>query len=96
VEVHKIFGSQNNKLGPPAPVVDGVGSTLGVVLKGVNAKASLENNERHDIQSADIEFTFISREAANSCMASVKSLQRQLFLSYLQYQRHEEVVQLRR
>jgi hypothetical protein len=64
-------------------------------MKGINGKASFENDD-HKIPHADIEFTFTSREAADSCIHSVKSLQRRLFVSYLQSQRLEEVVQFRR
>ncbi|CZR51265.1 uncharacterized protein PAC_01140 [Phialocephala subalpina] len=77
-------------------VVDEVGNTPGVVLRGVKGKASLENDEQQDIHQADIELSFTSREAADSCRISVKFLQRHLFLSYLQSQRLGEIVQFRR
>jgi hypothetical protein len=76
--------------------VDGVRSTPGVILKGVKGKATLGSGEYHDIHDADIELTFTSRKAADSCISSVKSLQRHVFLSYLQSQRLGEVVQFRR
>ncbi|PMD58031.1 uncharacterized protein K444DRAFT_631391 [Hyaloscypha bicolor E] len=76
-------------------VVDEIGHTLGVLLKGVTGKVYLGNNEHLDIHQADIELTFTSREAAASCWSSVNSLQRYLFLSYLQYQRLEEITSFR-
>lgn len=77
-------------------VVDEIGDSLGVLLKGVKAKASLGNDEHLDIHDADIELTFASREAAASCWSSAKTLQRHLFLSYLQSQRLEEIITFRR
>ncbi|KAF8853301.1 hypothetical protein BDZ45DRAFT_806770 [Acephala macrosclerotiorum] len=77
-------------------VVDEVGNTPGVVLRGVKGKASLENDEQQDIDQADIELSFTSREAAESYRISVKSLQQHLFLSYLQSQCLGEIVQFRR
>lgn len=77
-------------------VVDEVGNTPSVILRGVKGKASLENDEQQDIDQADIELSFTSREAAESCRISVKSLQQHLLLSYLQSQCLGEIVQFRR
>jgi hypothetical protein len=77
-------------------VIDEVQDGHGVLLRAVIGQASLEKNENIDIPQADIELTFTSRKAADSCLFSVKSLQRHLFVSYLQSQRLEEVVQARR
>lgn len=77
-------------------VVDHAGSTPGIVLKAVHSKAFDTDDESHDIYEADVELTFASHEAAELCLSSVKSLQRNLFCSYLQSQRLGEVVQFRR
>lgn len=67
-------------------IVDEVGDTPGIVLRSVNAKAFLQRDEHVDIQQADIELKFTSREAADSYVASVGFLKQHLFLTYLQSQ----------
>ncbi|KAL5345585.1 hypothetical protein ACLOAV_009339 [Pseudogymnoascus australis] len=72
--------------------VDGSSSKPHIVVKGVNGKAFVRNNEdRIDIQGADIELRFVSAEVAASFLSAIESLQRHLFISYLQSQRLEEV-----
>lgn len=71
-------------------MVDNVGSALGVKLKDITTKATVENDGSYDIQGADAELTLTSYLAAESYITSLKSLQRQLFQSYLGSQRHGE------
>ncbi|OBT90159.1 hypothetical protein VE02_00880 [Pseudogymnoascus sp. 03VT05] len=76
--------------------VDGDSSSTGVILRGVNGKAFLTNNDRINIQNANIELTFTTSEAASSFLTAIESLQRHLFISYLQSQYLEEVVKFSR
>ncbi|OBT77855.1 hypothetical protein VF21_03261 [Pseudogymnoascus sp. 05NY08] len=76
--------------------VDGDNSKIGIILRGVNGKAFLRTNDKIDIHDADIEITFVSDEAVASFLAAIESLQRHLFISYLQSQYLEEVVKFRR
>ncbi|OBT69915.1 hypothetical protein VE03_00434 [Pseudogymnoascus sp. 23342-1-I1] len=76
--------------------VDGDVRRPGIVLKGVTGMAFLRNDDRIDIQDANIELTFVSNETAASFLSSIESLQRHLFISYLQSQRLKEVETLHR
>ncbi|KFY33108.1 hypothetical protein V495_08425 [Pseudogymnoascus sp. VKM F-4514 (FW-929)] len=67
-----------------------------IVLKSVNGKAFLRNNDRIDIQDAAITITFCSDQAAASFLSAIESLQRHLFISYNVSPRLEEVVKFRR
>lgn len=77
-------------------VIDRSRRAAGVTLSNIKAKASFENDEHHNIQEADVEIAFTSHAAAEAFLSSIKALQHQLFLSYLQSPRLGETVQLRR
>ena len=77
-------------------VLDGVGEKVRVVMRKVVCSALLGQHEHLDIPQADAEITFTTSEAADSCRYSLKAMQRYLFLSYLQSQRVDEIVQSRK
>ncbi|KFY30143.1 hypothetical protein V494_08248 [Pseudogymnoascus sp. VKM F-4513 (FW-928)] len=80
-------------------VVDKDISKSVVTLKNVDGKAFVKNDDRFDridIQDSDIELTFTSTEAATSFLNTIESLQRHLFISYLQSQRLEETIKFQR
>jgi hypothetical protein len=94
--IHNMLSYTNVVLVTHLTILDEVESSLGLVLKGIKVKASLENDEQHEIEDADIELKFSSQEATGSCVESIRSLQKHLFMSYLQSPRLGEEIQLQR
>ena len=62
-------------------------------MRAVRCSALLGRDEHLDIHQADAEIAFTTSKAAAGCLTSIEAFQRQLFLSYLQFQRMGEIVQ---
>jgi len=77
-------------------VIDEARESVRVVMRSMECRVFLDHDEQLDIQQADVELAFTTLEGADSCRSSLKSLQRHLFLSYLQFQRVNEIVQSRK